>query len=213
MDKHDVEVVERRAGYQGYFRLDVYRLRHRLHDGGWSDVISREVLERGHAVAALLYDPARDAVVMIEQFRVGALAAGRRPWLCELVAGIIEPGEAPVDVARREALEEAGCAVRDLRLIHDFILTPGCSSETIRLYLGLVESTGIGGVHGIKEEHEDIRVLVVPWAEARANLDAGRVDNAIAIIGLQWLALHRQTLRPNPLPSGPQGEGASAARG
>src|SRR5512143_2878914 len=108
MDKSDIEIVERRIGYRGYFRLDVYRLRHRLHEGGWSDVISREVLERGHAAAALLYDPARDAVVMIEQFRVGALAAGRAPWLCELVAGIIETGETPIDVARREALEEAG---------------------------------------------------------------------------------------------------------
>ena len=100
MDTMDIDIVERRAGYQGYFRLDIYRLRHRLHDGGWSGVMQREVLERGHAAAALLYDPARDAVVMIEQFRVGALAAGRPAWLREVVAGIIETGEDAVDVAQ-----------------------------------------------------------------------------------------------------------------
>jgi ADP-ribose pyrophosphatase len=191
----DIDIVERRAGYQGYFRLDIYRLRHRLHDGGWSGVMQREVLERGHAAAALLYDPARDAVVMIEQFRVGALAAGRPAWLREVVAGIIETGEDAVDVARREAQEEAGCVVGDLRLIADFLVTPGCSSETIRLYFATVDARGLGGVHGVKEEHEDIRVVVVPWAEARADLDAGRIGNAVALIALQWLALNRERVR------------------
>jgi ADP-ribose pyrophosphatase len=197
MNNSDIEIVERKAGYQGYFRLDVYRLRHKLFAGGWSDVITREVLERGHAAAVLLYDPERDTVVMIEQFRIGALAAGRPAWLRELVAGIIETGETAADVARRESVEEAGCEVRELRPIRDFIMTPGCSTETIQLFLGLVDSTGVGGIHGLKEEHEDIRVVVVPWAEARADLDAGRIDTAIAIIGLQWLALHRAELRAN----------------
>jgi ADP-ribose pyrophosphatase len=191
----DIQVVERKVGYQGYFRLDVYRLRHRLHAGGWSDEISREVLERGHAAAALLYDPARDAVVTIEQFRAGAYAAGRPAWLREVVAGIIEPGETAADVARRESIEEAGCEVRELRPICSYVVTPGCCSETIQLFLGIVDSSRAGGIHGLKEEHEDIRVIVQPWAEARADLDAGRIDNATAIIALQWLALHRDEVR------------------
>ena len=112
----DVKVVERATPFQGYFRLDHYRLKHRLFEGGWSGEMSREVFERGHAVAVLPYDPDRDEVVLIEQFRPGAYAAlasewfddGASPWLVECVAGIIDKGENPDDVARRELIEEPG---------------------------------------------------------------------------------------------------------
>ena len=88
----DIEIREKIAAYQGYFRIDRYRLRHRLHAGGWSAEMTREVFERCHAAAVLPYDPIRDEVVLIEQFRVGAYAAGWSPWLTEVIAGIIDPG-------------------------------------------------------------------------------------------------------------------------
>ena len=191
----DVEVVEQTTGYRGYFRVDRYRLKHRRFDGGWTPVVTREVLERGHAAAVLLFDPRRDEVALVEQFRIGALAAGRDPWMIEVVAGLLEPGEAPEAVARREATEEAGATVLDLVPIATYLTTPGASTETIALYCGRVSTEGMGGVFGLEAEDEDIRVLVMPTAEALAMTDHPRVANAMTIVALQWLRLHHLHLR------------------
>ena len=190
-----IDIVERTTPFHGYFRVDRYRLRHRKFEGGWTEVIQREVFERGHAVAVLPYDPARDAVVLIEQFRAGALAAGREPWLVEVVAGIIDPGETAEQVARREAVEEAGCELGELEPIGEFLLSPGACSETLAMYCGRADSEGLGGVHGLDQEGEDIRVLVLPFAEAMALLEQRRIDNLNAVAALQWLALNRERLR------------------
>lgn len=190
-----VEIIEKRTPFRGYFQIDAYRLRHRTFDGGWTREISREVFERGHAAAVLLYDPDRDAVVLVEQFRTGAHAAGLEPWLIETVAGIIEPGEESAEVVRREALEEAGCDVGDLEPIGTFILSPGGSSETMVLFCGRVDSRGAGGVHGLDHEDEDIRVVVLSADEALELLRSGRIVNATTALALQWLALNRERLR------------------
>jgi ADP-ribose pyrophosphatase len=195
MDHADFELIEKATAYQGYFRIDRYRFRHRLFAGGWSGEIKREVFERGHAVGVLAYDPDRDAVILIEQFRIGAVAAGVPAWQNEVIAGIIDEGETPEAVAHREAKEEAGCTIRDLVHICHYLVSPGGSSETVQLYCGRVDCSGIGGIHGLPEEHEDIRVEVVPFAEARDRLLAGRFGNAPTIIALQWLILNRDTLR------------------
>lgn len=192
----DVEVREKTTPFRGYFRIDRYRLRHRLFAGGWSGEITREVFERGHAVAVLPYDPRRDAVVLIEQFRMGAYAAGEQPWLIEIVAGIIDAGEQPEDVARRELREEAGIApLGPLVSIGRYFTSPGCSSETIRLYYAAVDSAAANGVHGLLHENEDIRVSAVDFATAMAWLDAGRIDSSPPIIALMWLRRHRERLR------------------
>ena len=109
--------------------------------------------------------------------------------------GIIGEGEAPEAVARREAQEEAGCEILDLVPVCHYLASPGGSSETVRLFCGRVDSRGLGGIHGLPEEHEDIRVEAVPFAEARARLEAGRIGNAPTIIALQWLILNREPLR------------------
>lgn len=195
MDEADVNILARDTCYQGYFRIDRYRFRHRLHDGGWSGEVTRELFERGHAVAVLPYDPRADAVVLIEQFRIGAYAAGLPCWQTEIVAGIIDPGETPEDVARREASEEAGCRILDLAPICRYLVSPGGASESVVLFCGRVNSTGVGGVHGLAHENEDIKVEVVPWPQARARLADGSIGNAVTIIALQWLALHRDDIR------------------
>lgn len=193
--RDDVQVLERRQAYRGFFRVDVFRLRHRLFAGGWSGEMSRELFDRGHAAAVLLYDPGRDAVVLVEQFRVGALAADREPWLVEAVAGIVDPGETPEQVARRESVEEAGCTVSDLVLIGEFLPSPGGCSEVITLYCGRVDSAGAGGLHGLAEENEDIRVLVLPADEAVARADRNEIRNGVTLVALHWLARHRLSLR------------------
>jgi len=199
----DVEVVEKTSPFEGFFRIDSYRLKHRLFEGGWSGEISREIFERGHAVAVLPYDPNLDRVVLIEQFRAGAYAAlasdwfddGASPWLVECVAGIIEKGEAPQDVARRETVEETGCAISTIIPICHYLVSPGGSSESVFLYCGKVDASQADGVYGLTDEHENIRVFNVSSQEALQMLNEGRIINGLTIIALQWLAANRQRIR------------------
>ena len=192
---NDVELIDREVVHDGFFRLDRYRLRHRQFAGGLGPVLTREVLERGKVAAVLPVDPVRDRVVLIEQFRPGAWGADWDPWLLECVAGVIEPGETPEDLSRREALEEAGCVVTDLVPIATFLTSPGATTETVRLFCGRVDSEGVGGLHGLAGEGEDIRVSVVTVDEAVALLDEGRIVNAKTIIALQWIARRYASLK------------------
>jgi len=190
-----VELVRHEVAYQGYFRVGRYFFRHGLHRGGKSEVISREVFERGRAAAVLPYDPVRDEVILIRQFRAGTYVAGRHPWTWEAVAGMVEDDESAEAMVRREAVEEAGLTLSDVIPIHSFMLTPGACSEDCHLFLGKVDTTNAGGVFGLASEHEDILVKVLPFAEARAMLDRDEFDNAVAVVAVQWLALHRDEVR------------------
>lgn len=192
----DVELLEQRPLYQGYFRLDQYRLRYRRFDGSWSRIVTREVLERGHAAALLPYDPACDRVLLIEQFRAGPYARGDDPWQLEVIAGIIDTGETPQEVARREALEEAGCEVKDaLWPVAEFYMSPGAVSEYLYLYCVATDLGAAGGIHGVADEDEDIRVHLLPRSEAFALIETNKLHNSPAIIALQWLELNHARLR------------------
>ena len=190
-----VDLIDRKTVFQGYFRIDRFKLRHRRFDGTWSETFNRELFERGHAAAVLLYDPVRDAVTLTEQFRPGALSAGWHPWLIEIVAGIIDAGENAESTAIREAREEAGAEIGELVKIADVLASPGGSSETIRIFCARVDSGQLGGIHGLADESEDIRVFSVPTDEAIAWLGTGRINNATTMLAIQWLALNRDTLR------------------
>jgi ADP-ribose pyrophosphatase len=195
MPGEKVELVERTVPFQGYFRVARYVFRQELYQGGQSGTFSREVFERGQAAAVLPYDPRRDEVVLIRQFRAGSFAAGRHPWSWEAVAGIIEDGETPERLVRREAVEEANLTIGDLEFVNSVMLTPGACSESCAIHVGRVDSAGAGGIFGLASENENILVKAMPFAEARAMLDRAEIDNAIAVIALQWLALHRDALR------------------
>ena len=205
VDRRDVQLIDRTTVFDGYFRIDRYRLRHRLHDGGMGREIVREVFERGHVAAVLPVDPWRDRVVLIEQFRIGPCAVGWDPWLIEGVAGIIEPGESPREVCRREAMEEAGCVLGALVPIARYMSSPGAATEVVDLFCGRTDSRGLGGVHGLEEENEDIKVHVTPVEEALAMLGDGRIVNAKTIIALQWLALHYERVKEDWLRAGSDG--------
>lgn len=195
MTRDDVDLIERKVAWQGYYRMDVYRLRYRRFDGQWSEPIQREVFERGRAAAVVPYDPVRDEVVLIRQFRPGAYAAGRDPWLWEIVAGIIEPGETPEAVVRREAQEEAALEISDLVRVCEYLVSPGGTSETCTLFGARTDSSKAGGTHGLASEHEDIAVEAMGFAQAMELVRQDRLNNAKTIIGLQWLALNRDALR------------------
>lgn len=189
------EIIDKEIVYPGFFRMERYRLKHTLFAGGWSAEIYRELFVRGSCVAVLLYDPHTDQVVLIEQFRAGAIIKPERAWLIEIVAGAIEEGETAAEVAYRESLEEAGCKIEDLIVINEFYTTPGGSSERITLFCGKVDSTQVGGIHGLDDEHEDIMVTTVSFDEAYQMIENGTIESAIPIIAIQWLALNKAKLK------------------
>lgn len=189
------DLVRHEVAYQGYFKVGRYFFRHSLHRGGVSDVISREVFERGQAGAVLLYDPARDDVVLIRQFRAGSYVAGHHPFTWETVAGIIEANETAEAMIRREAVEEAGLQIAEVVPIATTMLTPGACSESCQILFGRIDATRAGGIFGLESEGEDILVKVLPFAEAYALVERNEVDNAVGVIALQWLALHRDEVR------------------
>ena len=187
-----IRVVRKKAVFDGYFQVQQYDLQHALHAGGTSATLAREVFERGHVTALLPIDPVRAEVVLIEQFRPGAFAAGWDPWLIECVAGVIEPGELPEEVARRECVEETGLRVGHMELLNRYLTSPGACSETVHLYAGQVDATDAGGIHGLAEEGEDIRVMAMPITQALELLHTDRIVNSKTIIALQWLQMNQQ---------------------
>jgi len=189
------EILDKEIVYSGFFRMEKYRLKHTLYAGGWSAEITRELFVRGSCVAVLLYDPHTDKVVLIEQFRTGAILQPDRAWLVEIVAGAIEEGETAEEVAYRESLEEAGCEIQELIVINEFYTTPGGAAERITLFCGKVDSSGVGGIHGLDHEDEDIWVRAVDFDEAYVMLENNEIESAIPIIAIQWLALNKQKLK------------------
>ncbi len=191
----DVDIIDKKPAYSGYFRIDRYHLRFRRFNGQWSQARDFELFERGQAVAVLPYDPVSNQLVLVEQFRMGAVASGS-PWLLEIIAGIVEPGEALEDVARRESMEEAHCALMDLEPITKVYVSPGGSSESVQLYCARVDTSAIHQQFaGLEEECEDIRIHVVSYDEALRLLDEGKIISAPAVIALQWLQLNKVVIQ------------------
>ncbi|WP_137225429.1 ADP-ribose diphosphatase [Shewanella sp. MEBiC00475] len=188
-------LISKKVLYKGFFQLEEYTFKHKLFKGGWSGEVTREVFERGNAVVVVPYDPVRDEVVLIEQIRVPALVTTKSIWLLELVAGMIAPGELPEQVAERELAEETGLSLLDLTYINSYLSSPGGTTERFYLFLGHVDTTNAGGIHGLEHENEDIRVHVVSRQQAYEWINNGRIDNAATVLGIQWLMLNYQKIR------------------
>ncbi|MFN2288400.1 MAG: NUDIX domain-containing protein [Chromatocurvus sp.] len=191
----DVRVLEEQSAFSGYFRVARVTLEHRCFNGGWSSPLTREVFHRGDAVGVLPYEPETDSLILLEQFRPGALRGDASPWMLELVAGIIETGESDIDVVHREAQEEAGCELAELVPVASFYPSAGACSEHVRLFCGRVLTSGAGDVHGLDSEGEDILVHRIARTEALELLAADRIANGHTLVALQWLALHGDRLR------------------
>ena len=186
--------------WNGRFPLQVIHFRHRRFDGTRSASRRWELWRRGRAAAMLPYDPVADTVVLIEQFRLPALAAGLDPVLVELPAGLCDPGETPEQTIAREMREEIGLDASRTERIGRFILTPGGSDECCHLFVGCVaappaDAEGLAGTAGLAAEHEDIRVRVHPAARAIEAALAGAYANSVTVIALLWLAARRDRLR------------------
>lgn len=186
----NLEILDQHTVYQGHIQLVKYSLRHQLYSGEWSKILTREVLVNRRAVGVILYDPQRDEVVLIEEFRAGAITSDASPWLIGTVAGLVESGEMPEQVAKREAMEEANCPILELLPITEYWVSPSISAEKISLFCGRVDATHVGGIFGLADEGEDIKVHVSPRATAYQAVVNGQINNAISIIALQWLELN-----------------------
>jgi len=192
----DVEIARSQTVSARHLRIDTFGFRHRLFSGEWSAERSYDVLRRGKAIAIVLYDPDHDRVVLVEQFRLPALLAGSSPWQLEAAAGLIDTDETPQAVAVRETHEETGLALIGEPIpIQHYLSSAGNSDEGIFLFYGRVDSTAAAGVHGLPEEHEDIRVVVKTSAEIEALLDTGAIESGHTLIGLHWFLRHRERLR------------------
>jgi ADP-ribose pyrophosphatase len=191
----DVRVLDEQTAWSGHFSMRRLTLQHRRFAGGWSDPVVREVFERGDAVAVLPYDPRTDSLVMIEQFRPGAMRGDNSPWMLELIAGVVEMGENDEDVVHREAMEEAACVLSDLVPIATVFPSAGACTEQVRLFCGRVSKAAIGGLHGLQDEGEDILVHSVARADALQMLADNCIPNGHTLIALQWLHIHGESLR------------------
>jgi ADP-ribose pyrophosphatase len=188
-------VIEKIIRYQGFFKLPEIKLKHDLFAGGQSPVITRELIDRGQAVAVLPYDPVRDELVLIEQFRIGAAEDKTGPWLIEIISGYTEAGESAEEVVHREACEEAGCKLSDIESMYRCYSSPGGSNEQVQIFFARTDCTDIEGIHGLDEEGEDIKVHVVSSQQAFDWLDNGDIDSVMPIIAIQWFRLNRDRIR------------------
>ena len=193
----DVDVINRETSFSGFLRVDKFQLKHKLFEGGWSGIINRELSVRVDAVGVLLFDPDRDEVVLVRQFRVGALNEESSPWMLEIVAGMVDKGESFEAAAIRESAEEADCKTIELVRVCDYFNSPGVSDEKVTLFCGKVDTSNAGGVFGLKGEHEDIEVVVMASDDAFKAVESGAINNAMSIIALQWLVLNKEELLRN----------------
>ncbi|MBL0165606.1 MAG: NUDIX domain-containing protein [Propionivibrio sp.] len=198
-DALKANILETTKAYTGFFELRRLTIVHDLFNGGTTGPLVREVLHRSDVAAALLYDPATDKVVLVEQYRAGAHVAAAAPWLIDIVAGRIEAGQTPLDTITREIFEESGLVPTSIQQIGTYLTAPHMSSEIVHIFFATVDAESLAGLHGVAHEGEDIR----PHALDRtAALDMLRTQplSLWAGLALGWLG--------NRNLSGPDGGGS-----
>ncbi len=193
----DVKILSEETCYSGFLKIKLFKIKCRLYQGGWSEVFTRELMQRTPGVGVLLYDPKLDKLLMVEQFRVGCMLDQQNgPWPLELIAGLIEEGETGSDVARREAQEEAGVNINELIPICEYFNSPGGSSEKLSIFCALTDLSNVReGIFGLESEAENIRSIIIDRAMAEAAVRKGEINNAMSIIAIQWLALNFSNLK------------------
>lgn len=191
----DYKILDQNTVYDGFFKIEKLELQYEKFTSGQIKPQVREVFERRQAAAVIPYDPVRDEILWIEQFRPGALQAGFYPWIIETIAGMIEPGETPEEVVIRESIEEAGCAIRDIEKIASYLVSPGGTSEVIHLFYARTDTSQITKYHGLIEEGEDIRTHILSFTDSLKWYQEGKLNSATPMLSMQWLILNRDRLR------------------
>jgi ADP-ribose pyrophosphatase len=200
MQPGDVPVAARTTPYARFFAVEEYDLQFRRFDGTLGPMVNRAVFISGDAVTVLPYDPVRDVVLLIEQFRPGPFARGdAQPWSLEAIAGRIDAGETPEQAARREAVEEAGLVLGAMEYVGGYYPTPGAKAEFLYSYVALTDlPEGVEGVFGVEGEAEDIRGHRMDFAAFAALIASGEVNNAPLLLTGLWLQRERARLLAAP---------------
>ncbi|MEE9334060.1 MAG: NUDIX domain-containing protein [Granulosicoccaceae bacterium] len=187
------ETVSDKDLHNGFYRIHKLGFRHTLFNGGWSEIQKREQFDRGNVVAVLPYDPQTRQVALVEQFRIGARFNQPDPWLMEVIAGMMEKDEEPEEVAIRETFEEAGIRLDNVSLVRQYYASPSSTTEEVFVFTSECDLSNAGGVFGLAEEGEDIKVHIVSIEKALEWLNQGVIKNAISVIALQCLALQEKS--------------------
>jgi len=190
-----IEILGQEWLSQGFMKLAKYTVQHERFDGGMIGPFTREIVMRGTAVGVLPYDPVADKILLIEQFRLAAHLAGLPAWQREVIAGLADKDETTEELARREAIEEANCKVTDLVEMTRYLLSPGMSNEVLILYCGRMDSSQTTGIHGLANEHEDIRSTLFDAKDIPALIERGSTGNGPLMLALYWMQTHRERLR------------------
>lgn len=195
--KGRIALTQHRRVYSDFFALDEMMLSFERFDGTMSKPQKRSVFVPVDAALVLPYDPVRDTVMLIEQVRIGPIARGDPvQWQYEPIAGRIDPGEAPQDTARREALEEAGLEIGALHEISQTYASPGNSTEVYHIFCGIADlPQSAEGVAGLASENEDIRSRVLPFEGFMAMAERLEIANTPLALCAYWLSHHRARLR------------------
>lgn len=181
--------------HDGFLKVSRYEFAVDTHDGG-VQVVTREVMERGHAVGVLGYDPCRELVVLVSEFRPGCLLAGDEAFTPNLVAGGIAPGETAIEAAIREMKEEADLDLRDPVLVHPgAYVSSGGTSEKVAIVAGVVNAGAAGGVHGSAAESEDILTVLTPADEFIARARRAELADLKTLLAAYWLAENRDKFK------------------
>lgn len=191
----DVEVLARQTTFDGYFKVEKLKYRFRLYRGGYSPILERDVITKQHAAAVLLYHPEDDCVVLVEQFRQGAMEVQGSPWVLEPVAGTLDKSHDPLFIAKEEAKEEAGCEVLELIPVTTYLVSCGVSNEQTHVFCGRINNYQVHSIHGLEEEAEDIKVVALSSKQAFEMVACGEIFTASAVISLLWLQNNLQQVQ------------------
>ncbi|GHE00778.1 tellurium resistance protein [Defluviimonas sp. 20V17] len=193
----DLDVLSVARPWAGFFAIEEWQFRHRRFDGAMGPPIRREAFVTPDAVSVLPYDPVRDRVLVVEQFRAGPAARGDpQGWQLEAVAGMIDPGETPEQTARRECQEEAGLALGALHRVCGYYPSPGTHTEFVTSFIGVADlPDGAAGQGGLAQEHEDIRSHLLSFDALMALIETGEAATGPLLVSAFWLGRERPGLR------------------
>ena len=192
--KKNLNIIEKKTLYSGFFKLHEFTFKHKKHDGSWSNLLTREVFGGGHVATVLPYDPITKKIILIDQFRNGLVEKKDGQIIKEIVAGYIDQDENPEDAAIRECKEETGCTVKKLDKIFSYFPAPGSSQSYWHLFFAEVKSFEGDRIVGQKDEGEDILVRSYHIDQVKKMLNEGKFINAVTIIALQWFYLNYKNI-------------------
>ena len=183
------KIINKKDLYSGFFKLKKYEFIHQKHDGSWTDQVEREIFSGAHVSTLLPYDPVKNEIILIKQFRAGVISRYDDDYLYEIVAGIIDKNESPEETAKRECFEETGCIVNKVTPVQGYFPAPGSSESYYNLFLGEVNSFEGERIRGLETENENILVKSYKVEEVRNMLKKGEIKNGLALVALQWFFL------------------------